>query len=158
MYVTWIEISAALMVVGVFGSWVKVGPTALGGTTAGAHGWIVLAVALLAAGVCWFRRATRSAGVYVFCAGVAALVAAVYDRTHLAAVLGGGQVVTDAAGAGWGLYVALAASISLAVAAVVWVAALTGVPWAWLEPGAGTEPPARSAIDLAVDENTGRNP
>ncbi len=137
VYITWIELSAAAMVVGVYGAWVKVGPTTLGGTTAGARGWIVLAAGLLAAGLAWFRRATRSAGVYVFAAGAAALIAAIYDRTHLAAIVGGGSVVTAAAGAGWGLYVALGASISLAVAGAVWVAALPSLRWAWLEPDTG---------------------
>jgi hypothetical protein len=134
VYIVWIELTAAAMVAGVYGAWVKVGPSSLAGTTAGSRGWIVFAAALVAAGVAWFRRATRSAGVYVFVAGAVALAAAVYDRTHLAAIIGGGRVVTAAAGAGWGLYLALAASILLAVAGLVWVAALADLPWAWLEP------------------------
>lgn len=134
VFLVWIELSAVLMVVGTYGAWVKVGPTGLAGTTAGARGWIVLAVALVAAGVAWFRRATRSAGVYVFAAGIGGLAAATYDREHLAAIVGGGRVVTAAAGAGWGLYVALAASISLAIAGAVWVIALPAQPWSWIEP------------------------
>ncbi|HZT45103.1 MAG TPA: hypothetical protein VFA24_02895 [Gaiellaceae bacterium] len=136
VFLVWIELSAVLMIVGTYGAWVEVGPTGLAGTTAGARGWIVLAAALVAAGVAAFRRATRSAGAYVFALGVAAVVAAIYDRTHLAAIVGGGRIVSQAAGAGWGLYVALAASISLAIAGAVWVIAMAALPWAWLEPDA----------------------
>jgi hypothetical protein len=142
VYLTWIEASAALMVVGAYGAWVKVGPTGLSGLTSGAHGWITLAAGLLAAGVAWFRRATRSAGAYVAAAGAASFVAVVYDRKHLAAIVGGGKVVGQAAGSGWGLYVALGASISLTVAGLVWVLA-TGLPWSWLAP----EPTQRRRVE-----------
>jgi hypothetical protein len=133
VYITWIEISAALLVAGVYGAWVKVASTSLNGTTAGSRGWIVLSAALVAGGLAWFRRATRSVGVYVAAVGVVALVAAIYDRTHLAAIVGGGRVVTAAAGAGWGLYLALGASISLVAAGLVWVVALPALPWSWVE-------------------------
>lgn len=135
VYLVWAEASAVLMIVGTYGAWVTVGPTDLSGLTTGAHGWIVLAAALLAAGVLWFRRATRSAGVYVCAAGVAAAAAAVYDRRHPAAIVGSSKVVEAVAGSGWGLDLALGASISLTVAGLVWVAA-TGLPWAWVEPDA----------------------
>jgi hypothetical protein len=155
LFITWIELSAALMVVGAFGAWVKVGPTALGGTTSGARGWIVLSAALVAAGLAWYRRATRSAGVYVATAGIAALVAAIYDRTHLAAIVGGGRVVSAAAGAGWGIYIALGASISLLVAGLLWVVALSVLPWSWLEPAPGERPPMPSAVEQTRSENLG---
>jgi hypothetical protein len=141
LYTIWLEASAALMVVGVYGSWVTVRGTGVSGTTDGTRGFIVLAAGLLAAGLVWFRRATRSAGVYVFLTGVAAVAAVAYDRTHLDEAIGGGAVAAAAAHAGWGLDLALGASVSLAVAGAAWAAALNRLPWSWLEP-TGERPPA----------------
>jgi hypothetical protein len=134
LYTIWLEASAALMVVGVYGSWVTVRGSAVSGTTDGTRGWIVLAAGLLAAGIVWFRRATRSVGVYVFVTGIAAVAAVAYDRTHLNDAIGGGAVAAAAAHAGWGLNLALAASVSLAVAGAARVVALDRLPWSWLAP------------------------
>lgn len=140
LYTIWLEASAAAMVVGVFGSWVTVGDSSVSGTAQGSHGWIVLAAALFAAGVFWFRRATRSAGVYVALVGAAAVGAVVWDRTHLEDTVGGGKIVTAAAQAGWGLDVALAGSISLVVVGAAWVVAMPDLPWSWFAPSGSGEP------------------
>ena len=140
VYTVWLEVSAAVMVVGVYGSWVTVGGSGVPGTTDGTRGWIVLAAGLAAAAVVWFRRATRSAGVYVFLAGVAAVAAVAYDRTHLNDAIGAGAAGAAAAHAGWGLNLALAGSVSLAVAGAAWAVALNRLPWSWLAP-TGERPP-----------------
>jgi len=134
VYTIWLEASAAAMVVGVYGSLVTVGNSSVAGTAQGAHGWIVLAAALFAAGVFWFRRATRSVGVYVALAGVAALAAVIWDRTHLEDAVGGGKIVSAVASAGWGLDLALGGSISLVVVGAAWVVAMPGLPWSWFAP------------------------
>ena len=151
-YTIWVEASAVLMLVGVYGTWVTVRGSGVPGTASGNRGWVVLAVALLAAGVCWFRAGTRSSGLYVVSAGVVAVAASAYDRTHLAAAIGGGKVVAASAGAGWGLDVAFAASVSLVVAGAAWVVSRADLPWAWLPAAVdGREPP--TAIELAAHEN-----
>jgi hypothetical protein len=150
----WIEASAAAMVVGVFGPWVRVAGHAVPGTDAGNHGWIVLAAALAAAAVVWFRRTTRSAGVYVAALAAVAFAAVVYDRSHLGDLIGGGTVVTAAARSGWGLEVALAGSISLAVAGAAWALTMGSVPWGWLEATPPAAPLRPTAIELTARENT----
>jgi len=152
LYTSWVEVSAALMVVGVFGTWVHVGADGVSGSSSGNHGWVVLTTAVLAAGVFWFRRRTRSAGVYVALIGAVAVAAVVYDRTHLASAIGGGSVVAASAQAGWGLEVALVASLSLTVAGATWVAAAAGVDWAWLP-----ETPAAGRSASAIDQTTREN-
>jgi hypothetical protein len=141
LYTIWLEASAALMIVGVYGPWVTVRGSGVPGTTEGTRGWIVLTAGLLAAGIVWFRRATRSAGVYVFVTGVAAVAAVAYDRTHLDEAIGTGAAVAAAAQAGWGLNLALAASVSLAVAGAAWTVALNRLSWSWVAP-TGERPPA----------------
>lgn len=151
--VIWIEASAAAMVVGVFGPWARVSAHAVPGTDAGNHGWIVLAAALAAAGVLWFRRGTRSAGVYVVILAVVGFGAVVYDRSHLGDLIGGGAVVAAAASSGWGLEVALAGSISLAVAGLAWALMLSDLPWAWVAGQADGSAPGPSAVELTAREN-----
>ena len=131
LYTIWLEASAVLMVVGVYGSWAAVGGSGVAGTADGTRGWVVLAAALLAAGVVVFRRGTRSAGVYTAAAGVAAVAAVAWDRTHLSDIVGGGNLVAASVHAGWGLDLALGASVSLAVAGAAWPVAMTSLPWAW---------------------------
>ncbi len=156
VYTIWLEASAALMVVGVYGSWVTVGGSGVAGTAQGSRGWIVLAAALLAGAILWFRRGTRSAGVYVAVLGAVAVAAVAYDRTHLSDTTGGGNLAQAAARAGWGLNVALGASVSLAVAGAAWAVALNTLPWSWLatttRPGGGNP----SAIELAARESDAR--
>ena len=149
----WVEVSAALTVVGVFGAWVTVRGTSVPGTSAGNRGWVVLAAALLGAGLFWFRRWTRSAGAYAAIAGAVAVAAASYDRTHLAQALGASKVVAAHVGAGWGLDVAFVAAVSLTVAGVAWLIFMTDLPWAWVE-GARDHGSARpTAVELATLED-----
>jgi hypothetical protein len=149
----WVEVSAAVTVVGVFGAWVTVRGTSVPGTSAGNRGWVVLAAALVGAGLFWFRRWTRSAGAYAGLAGAVAVAAASYDRTHLAQALGAGKVVAAHVGAGWGLDLAFVGAVSLALAGVAWLIIMTDLPWAWVE-GAPAEGLARpTAIELATLED-----
>jgi hypothetical protein len=151
-FVLWIETSALLAVVGVFGPWITVHGSSIPGTSAGSRGWLVLSAAFVAAAVFWFRSWTRSAGVYVALAGVVAVAAVSYDRSHLANVLGGNSVVAEHVGAGWGLDLAFAGAVSVTIAGVAWVLSRTDLPWAWLEPATGEELEP-SAVDLAASEN-----
>jgi hypothetical protein len=120
------------MAVGVYDTWVTVHGSGLPGTADGTRGWIVLAAAVTAAAVSWFKRAARSAGAYSAACGVVALAACAYDRAHLGDMLGGGSVVTASAGAGWGLDLAFAASVSLVAAGAIWLVTQASLPWRWL--------------------------
>jgi hypothetical protein len=149
----WVELSAALAVVGVFGPWVAVHGSSIPGTTAGNRGWLVLSAALIGAGVFWFRRWTRSAGAYAAVAGVVAVAASSYDRTHMADLLGDSKTVAAHVGAGWGLDLAFVGAVSLTIAGVAWLITVTDLPWAWIEsaPDGGSTGP--TAVDLAMLED-----
>ena len=149
----WGEVSAALAVVGVFGAWLTVRGSNVPGTAAGNRGWLVLSAVLVAAGVFWFRRWTRSAGAYTALAGVVAVAAASYDRTHLAKALGASKVIAAHVGAGWGLDLAFVGAVSLTIAGVAWLITRTDLPWAWLESAPDDGRDRKTAVDLAVLED-----
>ena len=153
IYTTWIEASAVVMVVGVFGSWATVGGSGVSGTSAGSRGWVVLTAALLAGAILLFRRGTRSAGIYVAAIGVVAVAAVAYDRTHLGDTIGASSATEAAARAGWGINLALGASVSLTVAGLAWAVAMNALPWSWLAPTAATGVGRPSAIELTSHEN-----
>jgi hypothetical protein len=152
----WGEVSSALVVVGVFGAWVTVRGANVPGTSAGSRGWLVLIAALVGAGVFWFRRWTRSAGAYTALAGVVAVAATSYDRTHLANTLGASKLVAAHVGAGWGLDLAFVGAVSLTIAGVAWLISMTELPWAWLEPAPDDGRRSPTAVDLSLldDEST----
>jgi hypothetical protein len=152
----WVEVSAALAVVGVFGAWVTVHGSSVPGTSSGNRGWLVLVAALVAAAVFWFRRWTRSAGAYAALAGIVAVAAVSYDRTHLADILGASKTVAAHVGAGWGLDLAFVGAVSLTIAGVAWVMTMTDLPWAWVESAPDDGRALTTAVDLAVleDERT----
>ncbi len=153
VFTIWVAASAAVVVVGVFGTWARVAGSGVPGTDGGNHGWIVLVVALLAAGVFWFRGDTRSAGVYVALLGAVAVAAVAYDRRHLADAIGGGKLVAASARAGWGLDLAFAGSVSLVIAGAAWVLTMTGLPWRWLAPAPGGAPLRPTAVELAARDD-----
>jgi hypothetical protein len=152
-FTIWVAASAAVVVVGVFGTWARVGSSGVPGTDNGNHGWIVLVAALLAAGVFWFRRDTRSAGLYVALLGAVAVAAVAYDRTHLADAIGGGKLVAASARAGWGLDLAFAGSVSLVLAGAAWVLTVTDLPWRWLAPAPGGAALRPTAVELAAHDD-----
>ena len=149
----WGEVSALLAVVGVFGAWLTVRGSNVPGTSAGSRGWLVLIAVLVAAGVFWFRRWTRSAGVYAAAAGVVAVAAASYDRTHLAKAIGASAVTAAHVGAGWGLDLAFVGAVSLTIAGVAWLIMMTELPWAWLGSAPDDGRARTTAVDLAVLED-----
>jgi len=106
--------------------------------------------------VFWFRRWTRSAGAYAALAGIVAVAAVSYDRTHLADILGASKTVAAHVGAGWGLDLAFVGAVSLTIAGVAWVMTMTDLPWAWVESAPDDGRALTTAVDLAVleDEQT----
>jgi hypothetical protein len=119
------------MILGSIGPWVVVGALiTIDGTDDGRDGWVVigaaavgaLAFALWMRGRWWSLLAALAAGV--------GLATTVYDRIDLEGTAAGIDVgrFLDA---GWGLYVAMAGSASLAIAAVAaFITSNTLVKWA----------------------------
>ncbi|SRR5712691_518139 len=124
VHVLWWGIaSVVVMVIGSFGPWAKIlGFVTVNGTDDGHDGWVVIvsaavgAVALLlfwAKARWWLIFAELAAGV--------GLATTIYDRVDLGGTSGGfdfGQIADP----GWGIYVAMFGSASLAVAGVAgWI-------------------------------------
>jgi Protein of unknown function (DUF2510) len=109
--------SAGLMVIGAFGPWVKAFAVSVGGTDGSNDGWLVVAAALIAALVILARREKASAGVWAILAGVAGAGTTIYDRSNVSsAISDAGPLAQSVVQVGWGLNLAMVASISLAIA------------------------------------------
>ena len=112
-----------LMAVGAFGPWIK-GPLGLSvsGTDGDNDGWVVVGAAAIAAGTLWgyTQRVQRSLLVFAIAAAAVAGGVAWHDRNRVKDAL---QVAGEPVGqVGWGLNLALAASVGLGVAsfALLW--------------------------------------
>ena len=118
----WALVSAGLMAIGAFGPWM----TAL--TVISLSGWDVqrgkaealLAIALLGALAVFVRRRTSSGGTWALIAGLAGGALTGYEHHHITSAIAGVapqyQTLANAlVHVGWGLDVALAGSLSLAV-------------------------------------------
>jgi hypothetical protein len=115
----WGLVSAVVMVIGAFGPWAKVlGLVTVNGTDDGGDGWVVIVAAVLGivALLLWRMRSRRWLILSVI-AGAAGLATAVYDRIDIEGTTDGVDVgaLVDA---GWGIYVAMIGSASLAAAAI----------------------------------------
>src|SRR5262245_33628816 len=117
----WVVASAALMVLGAFGPWVELLGLSAGGTDGDNDGWLVIAVAVVAGAIFLWQRRTPRAGAAALAGGVLGAIITIYDRSNV------GDAATEVGQAGelvevgWGLNLAIAASVSLAIAGVVWV-------------------------------------
>jgi FtsH-binding integral membrane protein len=118
---TWVFASAALMAIGAFGPWVKVLGLSVNGTDGGNDGWIVVAAAVVGGVIFARKREQRAAGLAPLLAGAVATITCVYDRQNVSdAISEAGAFGEALAQVGWGLNLALLASISFAVAGAVW--------------------------------------
>lgn len=119
---SWVLGSAGLMVVGAFGPWVKALGMSASGTDGSNDGWVVVAAALIGGGLfALARESRRLSGLVAVLGGVLGLAVTIYDRHNVqSAIQEGGAFVQGLAQIGWGLNLALVASVSLAVAGLVW--------------------------------------
>lgn len=117
----WVGASLVLMVIGAVGPWAKVlNLITINGTDGGRDGWIVIGAAAFAAILLlvysWRRR--RWLLILAVLAALAGAATAAYDIVDIgrrfSASNGGGELVS----VGWGVYVALIGSVSLAIAGV----------------------------------------
>jgi hypothetical protein len=119
------------MILGSIGPWVEVGGlVSIYGTDDGRDGWVVIGAAAVGAlGFLLWMRDRRWAILAALAAGVG-IATTVYDRLDLEGTVAGIDVgrFLDA---GWGLYVAMVGSASLAAAAVAaFITSNTLVKWA----------------------------
>jgi hypothetical protein len=111
----WALVSGALMVVGGIGPWVTVFGTSVNGTHG--DGWIVIGAAVVGCVLCFVLRRFRAAGSAAIATGVIAMLTAGYDRGHLDKLIkSGGTAYQNVFKIGWGLNLALVASLSFALA------------------------------------------
>ena len=122
----WALLSAGLMAIGAFGPWLN----AL--SVLSLTGWDVqkkeagglVSIALLGALMVFLSRATASAGVWALFAGLAGLALTGWEHHRITSALGGVDpqyrtLEKALVHIGWGLDLAIAASISLALAGLV---------------------------------------
>jgi hypothetical protein len=110
----WVLGSGVLMLIGAFGPWVTVLGISVSGTDGSNDGWLVVAVAAIGGGLYYAMRRRRDAGVWPLLGGLAGLAVTAYDRENLQAA----GVFAGVLQVGWGLNLALIASVSMAVAGV----------------------------------------
>jgi len=140
----WVFGSAALMVIGAFGPWVKALGLSAGGTDGSNDGWLVVAAAAISALLFYARRTHGAAGVWGLLGGIAGLAITLYDRTRVQnAIDEGGAMAQALAQVGWGLNLALAASASMSVASSVYL-------WKKREQQRPLPPPASMPPPLAT--------
>jgi hypothetical protein len=121
-FLLWIEASAALMLIGAFGPWVKALGVSVSGTDGSNDGWVVVVAALFGGVLAAITYKNRGAGFFALIGGVAGLSTAAYDRNNVQdKISNGGDLLRSVASVGWGLNLCLFASISLAIAGAVWL-------------------------------------
>lgn len=117
----WAWGSLLVMVVGAFGPWVKVLDLTINGTDGGRDGWVILGVAGVAALVLLlslrFRR--RWLAAIPLLAGLAGVATTAYDISDISGLSSETLLFSNvSASAQWGIYLALAGSVSLTLASV----------------------------------------
>jgi hypothetical protein len=132
----WVLGSAALMVVGAFGPWVKaLGIFSVGGTDGSNDGWLVVAAAVIGGVLFYATRRDRGSGLWVLLAGIAGVAVTLYDRSHVQNAIDRGGVFAQAiVQVGWGLNLALIASISLGIVGIVRLAQASAEPSSEVRP------------------------
>jgi hypothetical protein len=124
----WMGISVALMLVGAFGPWVKALGTSVNGTDGSNDGWLVVAAAGIGGLLFFVLRERRQAGVWPLLGGLGGLAVTVHDRSNVQNAINGNALASALVQVGWGLNLALGASISMTVAAVVYLIAFRRPP------------------------------
>jgi len=148
----WVLGSGVLMVIGGFGPWVTAFGISVSGTDGSNDGWFVVAVAAIGGGLFYYMRQRRDAGVWVILAGLAGVGVTAYDRSNVQnAIDRGGPFAQAVAQVGWGLNLALIASISMGIAGVVALRQARSHP---VEPAASM-PPSRESAAPSVDPQVG---
>jgi hypothetical protein len=122
----WVLASAALMLIGAFGPWAKVFAISVNGTDGSNDGWVVVVLALASAALFAWKRDTRKAGIWAIAGGALGAIVTIYNRQDITSSPdeegeAGEFIQSIAVQVGWGLNLAIIASISLAIAGIVWM-------------------------------------
>lgn len=117
----WALASAAGMVLGAFGPWVKALGQSVSGVDGSNDGWFLIACAALGGLLFYATRPSRGAGIWALLAGAGGVAITLYDRNNVQQAIDQGGALTAAlASVGWGLNLGLAASVSLGIAGLAW--------------------------------------
>ena len=133
------------MVIGAFGPWAKVLAVSISGTEGGNDGWFVVAIAVVAGAVFLWTRETTQAGYAAIAGGVLGASIAIYDRTNVKDAASENGQLGELVQVGWGLNLALVASISLALAGAVWILKFEEKPSESAQADDPAEPPTPTA-------------
>jgi hypothetical protein len=142
-FLVWALVSAFLMTIGAFGPWVGTwhGP-GVGGTDGSASsdphsilqsvagvapGWLVFGSAVAGAPLVLATRHSRGAGVGALLGGLSGAAVSIHDRSHMTHLMSV-SVFLEPIHVGWGLNLAMAASISLTLCGLVWLFSLPKAP------------------------------
>jgi hypothetical protein len=118
----WALGSAGLMVIGAFGPWAKVLGMSVSGTDGRNDGWMLAAFAAIAALLSFARSTSKTTGFWLVLAGLAGAGITLYDRNQFSAAISqAGPLGQALAQVGWGLNLAMLASISLTISGITWL-------------------------------------
>jgi len=121
-FLAWIGGSALFMLIGAFGPWVKALGISVSGTDGSNDGWLVVGGAVVCGALVAGTWRKREAGIAALIAGLGGAAVTLYDRHNIQdKIKSGGEFAQAVASVGWGLNLAPIASISLAIAGVVWL-------------------------------------
>jgi hypothetical protein len=131
-FLVWGVASALLMALGSFGPWVGTFGGGIAGIH-GRHGWFVVAAAAVGTVLFVLWRQRRAAGMWALLAGLVGLAVTVHERRRLTLFLHPrnpvfGPLVRGFVHVGWGLDLAMFASISFALCGLSWLLVLTDAP------------------------------
>jgi hypothetical protein len=129
VFLIWGLLSALLMLIGSFGPWISTLGGSVAGTDGSNDGWLVVIAAVLGAIILLPTRRYRAAGIWPFLAGIGGAAVTIHDRSHASHFIGRQSTfVRDLVHIGWGLNLAMVASISFAVCGLIWLLAIQTDP------------------------------
>ncbi len=149
----WVWISGGLIAIGGFGAWATVFVVSVDGTQG--DGWFVIVGGVVGGVLAYTARRSRWASVSALLAGVVGVAVTAHDFSHLESAINHSGPFAPVVHVGWGLIVALLASISMALAGLVGLAQgpePVGVPAATQQPQTTYVPvPASRPLKVCPD-------
>ncbi|MDX6453820.1 MAG: hypothetical protein QOH16_3869 [Gaiellaceae bacterium] len=131
----WVLGSAGLAVIGAFGPWVKALGVSVSGTDGSNDGWLVVGAAAVGGGLFLATRTAKIAGFWALVGGAVGTATTIHDRNSVSdAISTSGGLARALVQIGWGLNLAMLASISFAISGLAWL--LTFTPEAQVPAGA----------------------